>query len=136
MKANKYLLLILALLIVAVMLTACGRKTIVVNDYLSVKFSGTDHMGTAESSLDWEQLVKDNMDVFGLNSFEDPGFQAVIQRLDEALRGNLDLQDNLSNGDQITYHWSDDDLDVLEEYNANFVMEDKSFTVNGLEPSN
>ena len=78
---------------------------------------------------------KDNMDVFGLKSTDDPEMLSVLLRLDKALRGELDKQYNLSNGDQVTYHWDTSKLDVLEEkYNAKFILEDKTFTVSGLKP--
>lgn len=117
------------------MLTACGRKTIVVNDYLSLELSGFDQLGIGKGRLDWEQMVKDNMDVFGLKSTDDPEMLSVLLRLDKALRGELDQKYNLSNGEQVTYHWDTSKLDVLEEkYNATFVLEDKTFTVSGLKP--
>lgn len=135
MHAKKLTLLILALLALAVMLTACGRKTIVVNDYLSLELSGFDQLGIGKGRLDWEQMVKDNMDVFGLKSTDDPEMLSVLLRLDKALRGELDQKYNLSNGDQVTYHWDTSKLDVLEEkYNAKFILEDKTFTVSGLKP--
>lgn len=135
MHAKKLTLLILALLALAVMLTACGRKTIVVNDYLSLELSGYDPIGIAQSHLDWEKLVEDNLDVFGLEDMDDPELGPVLLRLDRALRGSFDQQYNLKNGDQITYHWDTSKIAALEEkYNAAFVLEDKTFTVSGLKP--
>lgn len=133
MHANNRMLLILAVLALTIMLTACGRKTIVVNDYLTLEVTGSDHLGTARTHLDWEQLVKDNMDVFELKSTDDPEMLSVLLRLDKALRGELDKQICLSNGDKVSYHWDTSNLSVLEEkYNATFVLDDKTFTVSGL----
>ena len=130
---TKKLISILALFSLAVILTACGRKTIVVNDYLTFQVSGSDHLGTARTSLAWEQLIEDNMDIFELKSKDDPEMLSVMLRLDKALRGKLDQQYNLSNGDEVTYRWDRSNLDVLEEkYNATFVLEDKTFTVSDL----
>ena len=83
MQAKKRTILFLALLALAVMLTACGRKTIVVNDYLSLELSGFDQLGIGKGRLDWEQMVKDNMDVFGLKSTDDPEMLSVLLRLDK-----------------------------------------------------
>lgn len=128
-----FLLIVSAL---AILLAGCGRKTIVVNDYLSIEATGTDHLGTAKARLDWEKLVSDNLDVFNMKSMKDDAeLFAVMLHLDKGLRGELDKTFNLSNGDQITYHWDDSGIEALEEkYDTTFKVEDMTITVSGLTP--
>lgn len=128
-----FLLIVSALVI---LLAGCGRKTIVVNDYLSIEATGTDHLGTAKARLDWEKMVSDNLDVFNMKSMEDDAeLLAVMLHLDKGLRGELDKTFGLRNGDQITYHWDDSGIEALEEkYNVTFKVEDVTITVSGLKP--
>ena len=126
-----FLLIVSALVI---LLAGCGKKTIVVNDYLTIQTTGTNHIGTAQTRLDWEKLVSDNLDVFNMKSMEDDAeLLAVMLHLDKGLRGELDKTFNLSNGDEITYHWDESRIKALEEkYDVTFKVEDMTVTVSGL----
>ena len=124
----------LVVLILALLLTACGKKTIVLKDYVKFEVTGMDTAGKAKCKYDWEKMLEDNLEAFGLDAVNQPDALMVLANLDSHLKGNLDREEGLSNGDQITFNWSVKDLEALEEkYNATFQTEDVTFTVAGLQ---
>lgn len=134
MHAKERMILILAFLTLAVMLTACGRKTIVVNNYLTFEASGIDNAGKVKCKFEGEKLLEDNLEIFDLESAN--GFEAlsVLANLDKHLNGSLDKETGLSNGDHVTFHWNTVNIKALEEkYDVSFVLEDMSYTISGLQ---
>ena len=134
MHAKKRTLLILVLLALAVMLTACGGKTIVIKDYVTFEASGFNTAGKLKYKFEGEKLIEDNLDVFGLDTTDGFAALSVLANLDKHLKGSLDREDGLSNGDQVTFHWKTADVEALEEkYDASFELNDISYTVSGLQ---
>lgn len=76
---KRKLIAVAALLAVPFAMTSCGRKTINLNDYVTIETEGYDTVGKVHYYFDSEQLVEDNLEVFGLN--EDSGF-ALLDVLD------------------------------------------------------
>lgn len=115
-------------------LTGCGKTTVNANDYLELDVSGYNTVGTASWSFDAEQFVMDNSDAFGISDTSEMEYLSVIVNIEEYLNGELDKEDNLSNGDVVTFKWNETDVDKLEEkYNININAEDKIIDVSSLE---
>ena len=116
-------------------LTGCGRTKINLNDYLTVKYDGYETVGTASSSFDMEKMISENPSAFGLKGeISEMELLGVEMMLDDTINGSLDKTSGLSNGDTITYHWEiAGENSLKEKYSVNFVHEDNSYTVEGLE---
>lgn len=128
------LIAVAALLAVPFAMTSCGRKTINLNDYVTIETEGYDTVGKAHYYFDSEQLVEDNLEVFGLN--EDSGFALldVLDTVESNLDGELDKTDSISNGDRITFKWDESGKEKLEEkYKISLKYGDKTLDVEGLE---
>lgn len=115
-------------------LTGCGRTTINANDYLELDVSGYNTIGTADWNFDAEQFVMDNIDAFGISDTSEMEYISAVVNIEEYLNGELDKEDNLSNGDVVTFKWNETNIDKLEEkYNINIKTEDKVIDVSSLE---
>ena len=115
-------------------MAGCGRETINLNDYITIKVDGYDTIGTAYFSFDSEKLIEDNKEAFGLD--EESGFALldVIDKVESNLDGELDKTNNLSNGDKVTFKWDESGKETLEEkYKIRLKYSDKTMDVEGLE---
>ena len=131
---KKKLIAVAALLAVPFAMTSCGRKTINLNDYITIETEGYDTVGKAHYYFDSEQLIEDNLEVFGLD--EESGFALldVIDKVESNLDGELDKTENISNGDRITFKWDESGKETLEEkYKISLKYGDKTLDVEGLE---
>lgn len=135
MNHLKNLLKIAAVSSFALLLAGCGRKDINVSDYISLECTGYDTVGTAAYTLDIEKMIEENPEAFDLeDGTKDRAYDSVYNRLSEALTGELDKTDNLSNGDTVTFEWDDIDIEELEEiFPVTLIVSDKTLTVKGLE---
>ena len=124
-----------ALLSAAALLVSCGRADIDPNDYLEVRFSGLDTTASADYDIDYAKMVADNSEYFGVtekNSAE--AAERAADDLGKYLNGAPDRDSMLSNGDVITFEWSRDGVQQLEEkYKIRLSVSDKDITVSGLE---
>lgn len=117
----------------AVMLTACGRVDINAADYVTFDFEGYDSFGTASARVDFDKMMSDNPEAFGLEDDNELDKAAVEMRLEETLKGELDKKDSLKNGDTVTFKWDDINTEKLEKnYKVKFIFDDKSGKVEGL----
>lgn len=119
----------------AVILSGCGRKEVNVSDYVSLECSGYDTVGTAAYTIDIEKMIVDNQKAFDLSDgTDDRAYDSVYNRLSEALTGDLDKTDKLSNGDEIKFTWDDVDTEELEDiFPVTLTVSDVTLTVKGLE---
>lgn len=65
MKKTKILTVTLLIALMAVLLSACGGKTIDLRDYVSVEFQGANGYGSVKAKFDEDALAKDLMDNYG-----------------------------------------------------------------------
>ena len=86
------------------LLSACGKTTINLNDYLIVKYDGYDTIGTASWWIDQEKLFTDNAKAFKLNDKHGSGYMRLAA-LSYNFSGKLSETENLENGDKIEFHW-------------------------------
>lgn len=131
---KRKLIAVAALLTVPFAMTSCGRKAINLNDYITIEADGYDTIGKAHYYFDSEQLIEDNLEVFGLD--EESGFALldVIDKVESNLDGELDKTENISNGDRITFKWDESGKETLEEkYKISLKYGDKTLDVEGLE---
>lgn len=115
-------------------LTGCGKTTVDANEYLQLDVSGYNIVGTASWNFDAEQFIMDNSSAFGVSDTSEMEYLSAIVNVEEYLNGELDKEDNLSNGDVVTFKWNSSNVDKLEEkYNINIKAEDKTIDVSSLE---
>ena len=118
----------------AMLLTACGRTEIHVNDYLSTGTKGANGKGSVEWTLDTAAMVSANCDAFRLkdNASQD-NIAAVTQKINENLYGAFDKADALTNGDTVKFVWDTSNVKALEKaYKVKLLTDDYPLTVSGL----
>ena len=124
----------LTLALTAILLTACGRTEIHVNDYLSTETKGANGKGSVEWTLDTAAMVSANRDAFRLKdnaSLDD--IAAVTQKINENLYGSFDKVDALTNGDTVKFVWDTSNVKVLEKaYKIRLLTDEYPLTVSGL----
>lgn len=121
---KKFFSLILIIL-AAISLTACGKKTINLNDYLSVQFDGTNGSGKASvvGFSDFENAV--------LQELGDEANMMQLAVLEAGVSYKLDKTENLTNGDEVTLQIRINSS-LKEAFDLNIVGENKKFMVAGL----
>ena len=101
---KKEYLKMIAVLPLAAVLVSCGRVTIDPNDYLNVEFDGLDTVASADYEIDYEKMVMDNLKAFGIKDKDDEhDIERAVRKLKKYLSGELDEDEELSNGDKITF---------------------------------
>ena len=122
MKKVIKLLLILGLVFT---LTACGKETISLNDYLTVEVSGSNGTGTAA--------------VTGFGDFEEALLQKLnddislmqLVAIEEGIDYELDKTSGLSNGDEVTLSIEIDE-DIIEALDIKIVGKKETFKIENL----
>ena len=123
-----------ALIASVLMLGGCGRTEIDAGKYVKIEYRGYDNYGTADAHIDFNKMIKDNAEAFGLEKHNEIDELAVNMDLEENLKGSLDKTDSLKNGDTVTFKWEKTDTEELEkDYKIKLSFTDKSETVSGLE---
>lgn len=119
----------------AVAFSGCGTKQINLNDYLEVNYEGYDTIGVASSHFDFEKMIKDNPEAFGIEATPtDKKIMKIQNEFEGVIDGSLSKDTELSNGDSISYKWEVSMTDKLsEKYKVEFVYEDTDFKVESLD---
>ncbi len=124
----------LTFVVTAMLLTACGRTEINVNDYLSAETKGANSRGSVEWTLNTAAMVKDNPEAFRLKdnaSLTD--ISAVTEKINANLYGAFDKAEALSNGDTVNFVWDTSNVKVLEKaYKVKLLTENYPVTISGL----
>jgi len=133
-KGNK-IVLAAATLLGTFLLAGCGTETINLNDYLEVETEGFDGYGTAEVTVDYNKLLGDHYEAFGLDDDdeEDKDFIKVREKLGEYVTLKTDDLTGLKNGDEIEIEWKVKDDKVKDKYKVKFVYEDTTETIEDLD---
>ena len=120
--------------VTAMLLTACGRTEINVNDYLSTETKGANSRGSVEWTLNTAAMVTANPEAFRLKdnaSLTD--ISAVTDKINANLYGAFDKAEALSNGDTVNFVWDTSTVKVLEKaYKVKLLTENYPVTVSGL----
>ena len=93
--------IVVTVVILAVVLTGCGKKKIDVMEGLTVKFDGYDGYGTAELENEylWENEA---FEIAGIESIQGLETFAEALVIESAVSFEMVPDDNLSNGDEVT----------------------------------
>ena len=107
------------------LMAGCGQKvkTINMNDYFSYELSGYDGYAKIDAKYDSERLIRDVSGVLDLESLNKDDLSQFFIAL-QAMQGEWDKSEELSNGDQVTYSWKFDKDMFREKYNVVFKYED------------
>lgn len=131
---NKNISKLLVVLPMAALITGCGRATIDANDYLEITIDGYDTVAQASYSIDYDKMIEDNAEAFGLDDkseFETLGLEVLME---EHLDGELNKTSELKNGDEVVFKWDDNAASSIEEkYKVKIKMSDEKIEVKDLE---
>ena len=120
--------------VAAMLLTACGRTEINVNDFLSAETKGANSRGSVEWTLNTAAMVTANPEAFRLKdnaSLTD--ISAVTDIINANLYGAFDKAEALSNGDTVNFVWDTSNVKVLEKaYKVKLLTENYPVTISGL----
>lgn len=143
MKSKRRLFLLGTILIGMLALTGCGKRTVHLNDYVTISSEGYDSLGTAVYEFDYDafqeeygEKIKINEKKLGeeaddfLELYEDDTAQML---LDTCVAMSLDNTYGLSNGDEVNLQWDCDDEYAEEYLNLKLDYSDITYTVEGLE---
>lgn len=125
------------LLLLAGMLTACGKTEIDVMEGLELNYNGVDGYGTASiaDSYVWEDAAMEaagiDEDKIKMNDDNIGDMFRGMAAIEEAVSYEVYPNENLSNGDEVTVKDTVDNESV-EEYKIQFTGSEKKFIVEGL----
>lgn len=118
----------------AVCLTGCGGAAVELNDYIEITCDGYDTMGKAEYTIDYDALIDDYAEEFGLDDDSDwDDYDKVEENLTKYIKGDFDTSEGISNGDTITFVWDANKDKIKEKYSVNLKFSDISYTVDELD---
>lgn len=123
------LVVLTAISIVIVLLNVLVKPTINLNEYMTVVSEGYDTIGTVNITIDKERLEKDYNQKIGLKKSKEYSMKTFLS---DVASGNFDVKEGLSNGDVVTFKWSNDDEKALDIYGIKLKYEDIEYTVEGL----
>lgn len=126
-----------AALIIILSIILNGKKTINLNDFVTVEATGYDGYGTVRAKIDWDAMEekygsklsftsKAKKEYGGLTSLMTP-----IDLIKDCVDVELDTKDGVSNGDKISYTW-DIDENLTKYVKCNVKYKDDSYSVSGL----
>lgn len=131
MKTLKRCILMGALIVATFMLTGCGKTTVNLNDYVSIKTEGYDSIGTAEIVFDYEKF-DDDFDGKIKRDGKEVDTDRFLEKCIEEM--TLSQTSGLSNGDVVTLEWEVDEDRALEKYNCELEYSDIEFEITDLTP--
>ena len=131
---NKNITKLLAVLPMAALITGCGRASINANDYLEVNIDGYDTAAQASYSIDYEKMIEDNAEAFGIDEKSGSEMLGLEMLMEEHLDGKLDKTSELKNGDEVVFKWDDNAAASIEEkYKVKIKLSEEKITVKDLE---
>jgi len=141
LKQNIFILIVTILLLLG--LTGCGKKTVVLDDYLEFSAEGYDTKGTATVSFDYQKFedkygkkIKfkkgDERRKFVKEYSLEPSVSDSKLLLATCVKLELDKDSNLSNGDTVSVKFDCDDELAEEYFGVEFSYSDVEYTVDNL----
>ncbi len=123
-----------AVLTLCAVMTGCGKVEIELNDYVEVDYSGYDTIGAVRYSIDFDSMIAENPNAFGLSEkYTQQEGEAVRAALSSSIGGSFDEHNLLTNGDDIEFTWSVNEEKLTEKYPVTLIYSDMEYTVSGLE---
>ena len=149
-KKKKFPIVLVIILIIALVLAVVGicfgisrSKTMDINEYTTVEFSGYETVGKAEVCIDEARFYADFIkksniknkpknldDIESLDALLDTGVS--IADIDENIDYELDKEEALSNGDNVNLKWKINADYLKKNYGVKIKSEDAKFTAEGL----
>lgn len=129
---------LMTLVLTAMFLVGCSSNTdISLNDYVNINFEGYETHGHAYANFDVDAIVAKHAAELSekdeWQGFSSPG-EALREIIYNNVYGNLDQADGLSNGDTVTYEFTVDNEEYLEEtYGLSFNYDTEEYEVEDLE---
>lgn len=123
--------LICLMVVMAALLTGCGKKKIDIMEGLTISFDGYDGYGAAtlENEYSWEAEAFEAAGIKSIDGFDTFAHAVIIEG---SVSYEVTPKENLSNGDEVTVK-AKIDQEALEEYDFELIAEkEKTFTVTGL----
>lgn len=137
-KGNKLVLLlaVVAIGVLAALLLGkgIGKKSINMNDYLNISFSGYDTVGSAYFTFDYYGFLEDYGEKIKYKSSkvrEEIGLNPC-KLIEQHAWGELDKSTMLTNGEDIHFYWDDAEYVELPEFNYNLNFDIYTIKVEGL----
>ena len=103
--------------------TACGGKSVNLNDYVKVEYAGYDGFGTVKAEIDYDKMKSGGVD------------EKTVAAVGMVASGSFDKADGLFNGDKVKYSWNIDKdklKSIKKNYGLNLKYKDFSEKVEGL----
>ena len=123
-----------AVLTLCAVMAGCGKVEIELNDYVQVDFNGYDTIGAVRYSIDFDSMIAENPNAFGLSeNYSQQEGLSVRAALSNAIGGSFDENNLLTNGDNIEFAWSVNEEKLIEKYPVTLIYSDMEYTVSGLE---
>ena len=111
--------------------------TINLNDYITIECDGYNSIGKAQAVFDEEQFYDDYEEKLKFKSSkaeENSDYASAAEHLlENYIKGSLDKDTNLSNGDSIKYKWDIDEEGVKTDLKVELEYDDIDYKVEGLE---
>lgn len=126
------------ILSIFVLLTGCsGGKTIELGNYINIQVTGVNGYGRSSWSFDMEKFVADYGEKLKYKKNTKENEESVVTPcilVSAVFKGDVDIKDELSNGDTVTFTWFDaDEKYVNDVFNYSFSFSPVTVTVEGLE---
>lgn len=99
-------------IIIILAVSSSAKKTIPLNDYLTIEINGYDTVGNAYYKLDTNQIFEDYADALDVKDEFDEVRKMVY--FEEYVSGKLDKTTELKNGDTVTFTWKVDEETLKE----------------------
>ena len=114
-----------------IFIVIANKTSINLNDYLTISYTGYDGVGEADYDINYKKLIEDYSEELDLDSESAKiTFEFVLE---ECVSGELNKEEGLSNGDNISFKWSVNSKVFEEKYGCTLDYEDVAEKVSGLQ---
>ncbi len=118
----------------AFLFAGCAEE-INLNEYLDVEYDGVSGYATARYKIDYVDLISDHDEIFGYDDDDlyDGDGEEFLEDMWDAIDGDLSVDKDLKNGDEITFTWDVSAKKIEDKCKVKFVYSDITETVAGLQ---
>jgi hypothetical protein len=131
------ILMVMAVILTALSLCACGTKTVDLNKYIKIETNGVNGTGTATVTFDQVKFAKDHDRHIKLSKemsylAQYANVSPAVGMYKDCVSGRLNRTSGLSNGDKITFSWNCSDAMAKQLYGVNLKYSDITYKVKNL----
>lgn len=120
----------LVLIITIIVSVVTAPKTINILEYIDISYDGYEYIGYADVDIDYEAIVKDNMDIFNVDTKQE--LSSALITIKECIGVEVEDYTNLQNGDEFKIKFNFDNKMLKERYNCVFKCKNINSKVKGL----